>query len=289
MLNFKRKSLLALVLVAAMILVVGCAGTDTPSDAGENNEVTIGYVPWDCAIASTHVMKTVLEDEGYSVTLLDPSAALLYQGLVDQDLDFITTAWLPFTHATYMEEYGDQINDLGPNFTGEARIGLVVPAYMDVDSIEDLDGTMADGQIVGIDPGAGIMSATETAIEDYDLDYELLEGSDAVMAAALGDAIDNNEEVIVTGWAPHWKFGRWDLKLLDDPKESFGAVEQIHTLARLGLDEDMPEVYDIVNNFVWDEADISYIMDLNAGGMDPSESARMWVDENQDKVEAWLN
>ncbi|MDR5659043.1 glycine betaine ABC transporter substrate-binding protein [Serpentinicella sp. ANB-PHB4] len=294
--SLKSKSVLALLLVAAMIFLVGCGGTDTNGDAEEttggaeeSKEITIGYVPWDCAIASTHVMKTVLEDAGYTVNLLDPSAALLYQGLAEDDIDFITTAWLPFTHGNYMEQYGDQIDDLGSNFGGDAVLALVVPEYMDIDSIEDLDGDIADGVITGIDPGAGIMGATEALIEDYGLDYELLEGSDAVMAAALSDAIDNEEEIVVTGWSPHWKFGRWDLKMLEDPKESLGAIEDIHTLARQGLAEDMPEAYSIINNFHWEDTDIATVMDMNSEGMDPNESARIWVDENQDKVAEWLN
>ncbi|MCC5909009.1 MAG: glycine betaine ABC transporter substrate-binding protein [Clostridiaceae bacterium] len=298
-----KKGLLSLLLIGVLVFAVACAPADEPADvepgdvdAGteveeaveEKGSVEIGYVAWDCAIASTHVMKTVLEDAGYDVTLTDASGALLYQELASGDLDFMTTAWLPYTHESYMDQFDGQLLDLGSNYSGEARIGLVVPEYMDIDSIEDLDGTIADGQIVGIDPGAGIMSAAEAAIVDYDLDYNLLEGTDAVMAAALRDAIDNEEEVIVTGWAPHWKFGRWELKFLEDPKESFGSIEDIHTLARLGLDEDMPELYNIIDNFNWSDADISAVMDMNSEGMDPNESARIWVDANQDKVQEWL-
>ncbi len=75
------------------------------------------------------------------------------------------------------------------------------------------------GKIIGIDPGAGLMIATDEAVTEYGLDYEVVEGSDATMAAALKTAIDNEEWVVVTGWAPHWKFARWDLKFLDDPKQ----------------------------------------------------------------------
>jgi glycine betaine/proline transport system substrate-binding protein len=74
------------------------------------------------------------------------------------------------------------------------------------------------GRIIGIDPGAGIMAASEKALIEYELDYELVEGSDATMVATLKQAIDNNKWVVVTGWAPHWKFATWDLKFLDDPK-----------------------------------------------------------------------
>lgn len=80
------------------------------------------------------------------------------------------------------------------------------------------------GKIIGIDPGAGIMKATGDAIEQYGLDYEVVEGSDATMAAALKQAIDNQEWVAVTGWTPHWKFARWDLKFLEDPKKVYSEA-----------------------------------------------------------------
>lgn len=47
-----------------------------------------------------------------------------------------------------------------------------------------------DGKIIGIDPGAGIMSKTELAIKEYDLtNLKLVEGTGAIMTAMLGDAI----------------------------------------------------------------------------------------------------
>lgn len=48
------------------------------------------------------------------------------------------------------------------------------------------------GRIIGIDPGAGLMAASENALVEYGLDYELMEGSDATMVAALKQAIDKN-------------------------------------------------------------------------------------------------
>lgn len=47
-------------------------------------------------------------------------------------------------------------------------------------------GESLDYKITGIDPGAGIMEATEKAIGEYGLDdYDLVTGSGAAMTAAL--------------------------------------------------------------------------------------------------------
>src|SRR5699024_7268104 len=100
---------------------------------------------------------------------------------------------------------------------------------------EDDLGAELEYTITGIDAGAGVVRAAEQAVEDYDLDFEVKTSSGAVMTQALGDAIENEEPIIVTGWTPHWKFVKYDLKYLEDTKGSFGEDETINTIARLGL------------------------------------------------------
>lgn len=68
------------------------------------------------------------------------------------------------------------------------------------------------------------------------------------MTAALKKALDANEPVVVTGWSPHWKFARWDLKFLDDPKNSFGESEAAYKYVRKGLADDLPEVARFIHN-----------------------------------------
>jgi len=235
----KMGSLLALLGIVLVLCLVsaGCTGTEEPKKT-----IRIGYVTWDCAIASSNVMKQVFEEAGYDVEMIAVDAGPLFQGLASGEVDFTTTGWLPHTHAHYWEEYGDQIDYVNENIPGAARIGLVVPAYVTIDSIEEMNDVVDKfgGRIVGIDPGAGIMTRTEQAIEEYDLDYELVASSSASMAAELSRAIESGEWVVVTGWSPHWKFGRWDLKFLDDPKGVYGGAEDIVTLARKDLKTDDP-------------------------------------------------
>ena len=133
-----------------------------------------------------------------------------------------------------MERVRDRIIDLGANLKG-AAIGLVVPKYVTINSIEELGQHVDrfDCKIIGIDPGAGLMSKTEKAIKDYQLDnFQLIEGTGAMMTATLADKIKNNRWVVVTGWTPHWMFAKWDLKYLSDPRDTYGGAEQVHTVVR---------------------------------------------------------
>lgn len=262
-----------------------------PAHAASKGKVELVYVEWTSEVVSTNVIKVVLESLGYNVKIIPVSAAAMWQAVASNDADGLVAAWLETTHAHYLEAVKDKVIDLGPNLEG-TRIGLVVPAYVTIDSLEELNAQADkfEGKIIGIDPGAGLMSKTEKAIKEYHLDqFKLVEGSGATMTAALKSAIDTNQWVVVTGWTPHWKFSRWQLKYLKDPKGVYGGKEHISTIVRKDLKEDMPEVYEVLDKFHWTPADMEKIMVWNEErGADPYENAKRWVKENQDKVKAWL-
>lgn len=93
--------------------------------------------PWDSEIASSSVLKEAMEQKGFNVTVTPVDVAVVFESLANGDTDATIAAWLPYTHKDFFEEHEDNFIDLGANLVG-ARIGLVVPEYMDIDSIEDL-------------------------------------------------------------------------------------------------------------------------------------------------------
>ncbi|WP_438319085.1 glycine betaine ABC transporter substrate-binding protein [Sporosarcina sp. FA9] len=151
-------------------------------------------------------------------------------------------------------------------------------------------GESVDYKITGIDPGAGIMEAADKAIADYELDeWTLTTGSGAAMTAALKKAYDSEKPIIVTGWTPHWKFAEFDLKYLEDPKGSFGGEEEIHSIGRLGLADDLPEAHAVLSNFNWSEDDMGEVMIAIQGGENEVDAAQNWVDANEEKIAEWTN
>jgi glycine betaine/proline transport system substrate-binding protein len=150
---------------------------------------------------------------------------------------------------------------------------------------EDLDYT-----ITGLEPGSGAMGLTEDVIEGYDNlnDWELLEGSTASMLTELGEAIDNEEPIVIVGWNPHWMFASYDLKYLDDPEGIYGGEESIHTIARKGLEDDLPGAYEILDRFNWESEDMESVMD-DAQDVEFEEAASKWIEANSDKVNEWID
>lgn len=267
------------------------APTDEPAPA-EPREVDLVYVEWSSEVASTNLVRVILEDKlNCEVSMTAVSAAAMWQAVASGDRDALVAAWLETTHGHYLEKVKDDVVDLGPNLVG-TRIGLVVPAYVDITAIPQLQmhADKFDGRIIGIDPGAGIMSTTEKAIEQYGLsDMKLVSGSGATMTAMLDTAIKKNEWIVVTGWTPHWMFARWDLRYLEDPQGVYGSEESIHTIVRKGLEQDMPEVYAFLDKFQWTPKDMAQLMVWNQEeDADPYENAKRWVQENPEKVQQWL-
>ncbi|SER86221.1 glycine betaine ABC transporter substrate-binding protein [Salisediminibacterium halotolerans] len=106
-------------------------------DEVDGGEIELVLVAWDSEIASTNVVGAVLEDIGYDVTLTPLEANQMFQAVADGQADGMVAAWLPTTHDHLVEDFGDDLDSLGVNLEG-AQTGLVVPEYMDIDSIEDL-------------------------------------------------------------------------------------------------------------------------------------------------------
>lgn len=211
----------------------------------------------------------------------------MWESIAKGESDGMVSAWLPKTHGSQYAQYKDQIVDLGANLKG-AKVGLVVPDYMDVDSIADLTN-QANKKIIGIEPGAGVVNAAENTINTYDnlADWTVETSSSGAMTVALGQAIKKQEPIVITGWSPHWMFAKYELKYLEDPKNGMGSEEQIHTMVRKGLKEDQAEAYKVLDQFNWTKEDMEEVMLEINNGKDPQEAAKTWIENNQDKVASW--
>lgn len=285
------------VIVVIGLLVLMSSTLTWATEKTYRGKVQLTYVEWSSEIASTNVVKVVLEQLGYQVEIIPVTAAAMWQAVASGEADALVAAWLYTAHAHYLRAVRHQVEYLGPNLEG-TKIGLVVPRYVTINSIEELNA-YADKfgkKIIGIDPGVGLMSKTEEAIKAYHLNFKLMESSGATMTTMLEKAITNQQWVVVTGWTPHWMFSRWQLKYLADlkgiydQKGIYSGEEHIGTIVRKGLKQDMPEVYRVLDKFYWEPEDMEQVMVWNEENkLAPYANARRWVKENPDKVNCWIS
>lgn len=271
--------------IAALALGLGTA------HAADKPTLKIGYVNgWDDSVAATHVAGEILKERlGYGVDLKPVEPAIMWQGVARGDLDATLSAWLPATHGDYYEKLKDKVVVLGSNYKG-AKIGLIVPDYVQAKSIEDLNTYKADfdGKITGIDAGAGVMRRTEDAIKQYNLDIKLMPSSGPAMATALTRAEKAQKPIVVTGWIPHWMFAKWKLRFLEDPKKVFGDDEHVDTVVNPGLEAKAADATAFLKKFSWSGEEVGAVMLAIREGAKPEEAAKAWIAKNPQRVEEWL-
>lgn len=154
---------------------------------------------------------------------------------------------------------------------------------------EENIGKAMDYTVVGIEPGAGMAKASHQTLKDYDNleGWELQESSTAGMLGQLDQAIQNEEPIVVTGWTPHYKFEKYDLKVLEDPLNVYGGAEHISTVARENIEQDMPEAFKVLDRFKWEPEDMQGVM-LEALDRDFEKVAAEWIEDNRDSVDEWI-
>ena len=270
------------------LLSVLAAGSVAASAVGET--VKFAYPNWAEGIAMTNLAAAILEDEmGYDVELTQADPGVIYAAVADGDQDVFLDAWLPNTHADYWDQYGDSLENLGTTF-GYGVTGLVVPTYVEIDSIEELNSIAEelDYKITGIGTGAGITKNTDIAIDEYDLDLVQVNSSGPAMTAALAQAIENGDTIVVTGWKPHWMFGRFDLKVLEDPRGVY-PIDGMRKVARPGFTADMPEVADFLKNFsMTEEQLLSLMLAIDDSDGAAYDVAADWARDNAPLVASWI-
>jgi glycine betaine/proline transport system substrate-binding protein len=271
---------------AALALGMGSAlAADKPT-------LKIGYVNgWDDSVAATHVAGEILQSKlGYPVELKPVEPAIMWQGVARGDLDATLSAWLPATHGEYYAKLKDKVVVLGANYEG-AKIGLIVPDYVEAKTIADLEKYAKDfdGKITGIDAGAGVMRRTEDAIKQYELaSIKLMPSSGPAMATALTRAEKAGKPIVVTGWIPHWMFAKWKLRFLEDPKKVYGDDEHVDTVVNPGLEAKAADATAFLKKFSWNGEEVGAVMLAIRDGAKPEQAAKDWIAANPQRVEGWL-
>lgn len=255
---------------------------------GKSEKITILYPNWAEGIAFTNLAKVALESDGSEVDLISLEPGLIYGELSKDNSkgDIFMDAWLPNTHKFYWKDYGDKLVKLGESFS-DGTTGLVVPSYVTINSIEELNKNKDKfgGKIIGIGSGAGIYANTDKAIEAYKLNFEQIASSGPAMVASLEKAVKNKKWVVITGWKPHYMWGKFDIKYLEDPKGVY-PKDACTIISRRGFEEDHPEAAVFFKNFKLNEDQLYSLMDMIEQKGEEA-GAKEWYEANKGLVDGW--
>lgn len=294
-------------LSVAALALTACGSSDDSADTSDSGdeqvqaggEVTIGvFNGWEEGIAVSELWAYLLEEEGYEVNLEYADPAPVYSGISTGDYDFTMDAWLPVTHADYVDEYSDDIVDLGV-WNEESSLHLAVNEDAPIDSLEELADNADEfgNTIFGIDQGAGLTQVTENdVIPTYGLeDMDFIASSTPAMLQELDSATQAGENIVVTLWRPHWAYDAFPIRDLEDPEGALGGTESIHTFANAewAEDEANADVVGWVESFEMDSDTLYSLENLmfneNADAEDYRPIIEEWVADNQEYVDGLTN
>ena len=157
-------------------------------------------------------------------------------------------------------------------------------------------GTFYDG-----DPG--FVTNDEAIVKNLDLNYEVVfAGSETALIEGFRKAEENKTPYIGYFYEPQWFLSEVPLVKVNLPRVEEGRCRRRPATWRLDYppyplnkvvstewaESGSPSV-DLVKNFTWTNEDQNLVAKYIAEDkMDPEDAADKWIDDNQDKVDAWL-
>ena len=276
-----------LALVLGALALAGCGGV------GQNSGLLLANIGWDENVAVSNLTKVLLEDElGYESVEIrtQDNLDVTYRDVASGEVDAFQDVWLPNQEAN-LDQVAEEVEHLDPWFLGETKQGMAVPAYMDVKSIPQLNGTDAKF-IFGIEPTSVMMQEVgEAVIPAYSLEQKLVAAPTAGMLDEVERLYSFKEEFVFLAWSPHWMNQRFDIRYLEDPKDAMGPTNdpaECSTIVREGLREADPVAYAFMDALELTEEQINDLEYTINKVDDPLVGTRRWVSDNREVVRPWL-
>ncbi len=317
----------ALATVAALVLSA-CGGGSIEAETeaneaqaseggGECGELNMAVNPWVGYEASAYVVGTVAQDQlGCTVNYKDLKEDVSWQGFGTGEVDVVIEDWgHPDLEKKFFEGEGDgTAMDMGPQ-GNVGIIGWYVPPWLaeehpDILEYQNLNKYAQDfatsesggqGQFLGADPS--YVQFDEAIVSNLDLDFKVVfSGSEAASIEAFRKAEENKEFLIGYFYEPQYFMAEVPLEKVALPAYEDGCQADPQDVACDYPETELKKIVGtewaasdstavgLVQNFTWTNEDQNVVAGYIAGdGMSPEDAAAKWVEENQDKVEAWMS
>jgi glycine betaine/proline transport system substrate-binding protein len=315
--GLRRIRLVALASVVGLGLAA-CGGGDIEDTAtsgnGDCGELRIAVNPWTGYVSNAHVIGYVAQTKlGCTVTYPEVKEEVGWQGMSDGSIDTIVENW---GHPDLVKKYiKDQGTVVDAGLTGnDGIIGWYVPPWMaekypditdwkNLNKYSDMFETSESGdkgQLLDGDPS--YVTNDEALVKNLDLDYKVVVGgSEAALIQSFKSAEDNETPLLAYFYEPQWFFSEMDLVKIQLPPYTPGCDDdpakvdcdyppyKLNKLISTEFAESGSPAVDLIKNFEWTNEDQNLVSKYIAeDGMDPDEAAQKWIDDNPDKVDAWL-
>ncbi|HEX6150469.1 ABC transporter substrate-binding protein [Nocardioides sp.] len=318
----------AVAAVACVAVVTACGGgdigeqtqanqEDADAAGGECGELNMAVNPWVGYEASAYVVGTVAQEQlGCTVNYKDLKEDVSWQGFGTGEVDVVIEDWgHPDLEKKFVAEKGGDgsATDFGEN-GNVGIIGWYVPGWLaeehpDILEYENLNDYASEfatsesggqGQFLGSDPS--YVQFDEAIIDNLGLDFKVVfSGGEAATITAFTQAEENKEFLIGYFWEPQYVHAEVPMEQValppyeegcqDDPAKVACAYPDtpLKKFVSTEWSESDSTAVDLVRNFNWSNDDQNQVAAyITSDKMSPEDAAAKWIEENPDKVEAWL-
>jgi glycine betaine/proline transport system substrate-binding protein len=307
------------VAVASAAALVGCGDSieeeaSTASGDSECGTVDMAINPWVGYESNAHVVGRVAETKlGCTVNYVDLDEQTSWKGFETGDVDVIIENW---GHEDLIKKYvdGNGTAQMAGSTGVEGIIGWYVPPWMaeeypDITNWENLnkyadmfETPESDGKGQLLDGDPGYVTNDEALVKNLDLNYKVVVGgSETALIEAFRSAEENKTPLLAYFYEPQWFHNEMDLVKVDLPAYEPGCdadpqkvdcdypVYDLNKVVSTDFAESESPAYELVKNFEWTAEDQNTVSQMIAEeGMEPDDAADAWIEENPEKVEAWL-
>jgi glycine betaine/proline transport system substrate-binding protein len=307
-------------LVAAAGLVLSACGgakIEEPggtAGGGDCGTVTIAINPWVGYEANAAVIGYVAEHElGCKVVFKDLKEEVAWQGFGTGEVDAVVENWgHPDLKKKYIEE---QKTAVDAGLTGnKGIIGWYVPPwlaekYPDITDWQNLNKYASmfrtsesggQGQLLDGDPS--FVTNDDALVKNLNLNFKVVyAGSEPGLIQAFRQAEQQKKPLIGYFYEPQWFLSEVELVKVDLPpyKEGCDAdpekvacdypVYDLDKIVSKRFADSGSPAHELVKNFTWTNEDQNVVAKYIAQDkMSPEDAAEKWVEDNPDKVKAWL-
>ena len=270
-------------LAALALVVVGAT-----SSHAQDKVIRMGTMNWEDLTPITLISKKFLEKQGYKVESTSFSEwGIAYGALSKGDVDILASQ-INYAAGDYWAKNKNRLEKISVVSHGLLQ-GVVVPSYMPIDSIDQLNDVKdkVGGRIIGIEPGSGLMRELGAAVKEYGLKYQVVDGSTAATMAQLQSSLERKQPIVTVMWKPSWMAQKYDVKFLKDPKNVFAPAQSYYWVAKKGFSAKNPRAREALASIFVPVEDITKISSDVNDGKTLEQAVDLWWGKNSSLIERW--
>ena len=315
----RRGTALAALTATAMLSLTACGGGDiqtaaTPTGGTSCGTLNMAVNPWVGYEADAYVVGYIAQTKlGCDVQYKDLKEQVSWAGFGTGEVDVVIENW---GHPELVKKYidGDHTaQDAG--LTGNnGVIGWYVPpwlaqAHPDITNWKNLNKYASEfktsesgdqGQLLDGDPS--YVTNDEALVNNLNLNFKVVyAGSETALIQAFRTAEQQKSWVIGYFYEPQWFLAEVPLVKVDLPKYTPGCDSDaakvacdyppypLNKIVSTKFADSGSPAYTLVKNFQWTNDDQNLVAKYIAEDkMSPEDAAKKWVEDNPDKVNAWM-